>query len=171
MRGVSWTDRKGDDISTVLVPSLGELPPGGTIHVADCNGYQVSADVELERGRYRCRELLVSQGESGEPVTGEALRAIPLAQLIRAGLNHVERLAALMGRAERPPVTTRGGPTPEVLAWLAHQYRRAYAVGDPPKQAVAQGLGVSIATAGRWISRAREAGLLDAVEGPGKAGG
>jgi transposase len=47
-------------------------------------------------------------------------------------------------------------------------YRIAHAAGRPPAQAVAEVMGVPRSTAGRWIMRARRAGLLPPTS-PGKA--
>jgi transposase len=58
--------------------------------------------------------------------------------------------------------------TEEVLRWVANTYRLAYAVGESPKQAVATAFDIAPATAGRWISRAREVGLLGAATEPGR---
>ena len=141
------------------------MPPDGTIHAEDWQGYNVEADVELIGGRYHCRAVRVVQRSDGAEVRGEALRTLSLSRVIRAGVQYVDWLHERR-KLEPPP-----SEDDRKMDWVARTYRRAYAVGDPPKQAIAQGLGVSPATAGRWISRARQAGLLGPAEGPGKAGG
>lgn len=60
----------------------------------------------------------------------------------------------------RPSTFDRAAPSYEALTWVSYVYRRAMALGKPPKQAVAVDLGVSPATAGRWIAAAREYGTL-----------
>lgn len=59
-----------------------------------------------------------------------------------------------------PPDTGASGPTERALEWTAHLYRLAYATGRKPAQAVADGLKVTRATAGRWVMLARERGYL-----------
>jgi hypothetical protein len=161
---IRWITPEGDDVSTVLVP--GGLPPAGTIHAEDWHGYDVDVDVELVSGRYRCRAVRVRQRGDGGEVTGEAIRTLSLSRVIGAGVKWVMKLEDMMWPSAPAP-----SEDDRKLKWVVETYRLAYAIGEAPKQAIAQGLGVSPATAGRWISRAREAGLLGPAEGPGKAGG
>jgi hypothetical protein len=58
------------------------------------------------------------------------------------------------GRQRRKAVTD------ELLDRVAHVYRQAIEAGRPPKKAVQAAEGVSEATAGRYIQRARERGYL-----------
>jgi hypothetical protein len=90
-------------------------------------------------------------------VTSEALREVPVAAIIRD---------AIVRSADMPcfprPVKELDGRTPtrETLEAVAAVYQVAYAVNDFPKQRVAGSFGIATSTAGRWIARAREAGLL-----------
>ena len=165
MPRITWTLADGRDVTTVRHILMGDLPADGTIRAEDWQGYDVEVGVELVDGRYRCRALHVWQRTDGVEVTGEAIRTLSLKRIMRAGTAKVEAFHGLPVKGETPTEDEKR------LAWVARTYRRAYAVGDPPKQAVAEGLGVSSATAGRWISRARRAGLLGPAEGPGRAGG
>lgn len=79
----------------------------------------------------------------------EAQRAIFLISQNLELLNSVSR------RPNRPATFDRSNPSREALTWVAYVYRRAVALRKPPKQAVATDLGVSRATAGRWIAAAR----------------
>ncbi|GAA2552110.1 hypothetical protein [Pseudonocardia hydrocarbonoxydans] len=160
----TWITPEGEHISSAM-PSTGYLPDAGTIELTDWDGYFVQLSVELVNGRYRCNELRVREGEAGKEITGEAIRNLSLSRMIREGVLHVRRFV-------RPPeAPTDVDEDLRKLQWVAEVYRFAYAVGDPPKQAVAEGLQVSPATAGRWIARSRKAGLLGPAEGPGRAGG
>jgi len=59
-------------------------------------------------------------------------------------------------RALRDFPTPKGiDPTPIRLQAIRQVYEVAAASGQPPAQAVADGMGVSIATAGRWIRRSK----------------
>jgi hypothetical protein len=68
-----------------------------------------------------------------------------------------EKLEALS--EHKPP--RRGQPvTDDELRSAAHLYRKALAEGKPPTGAVAEGLFLSRATAGRRVAMARERGFL-----------
>ena len=60
----------------------------------------------------------------------------------------------------RSNVTRRNRITDELLERVALEYRRAIEENRPPKKAVQAAEGVSEATAGRYIARAREQGFL-----------
>lgn len=145
----------------------------------DAAGYKLRMVAVLENGRYVVDELSVTRRAGGPPVTGEALRSIPVTNVLRTGVQkHFMRAERTGGRTTRlTPVTmpddvaaiTANGPTDEALRWVADIYRAAYALGDSPTQAVEQDLQLARSTAGRWVSLARKRGFLDPAE-PGKAG-
>lgn len=151
-----------------IAPGL-QVPARGTVVATDCNGYDLHATVELHGGRYQCRELCITSRDDGSEVTGEAVRSVPVAGVIREGVLSMARATAALGGLQPPDGITEHGPTREALEWVARIYRLAYAVGDTPKKAVESALGLPPATAGRWVARAREAGYL-APATPGRAG-
>jgi hypothetical protein len=55
-----------------------------------------------------------------------------------------------------PPDDVRDAPTRRGLAWTAHLYRYAVAVGLSPTKAVEDTLGLKRSTASYWIAKARE---------------
>lgn len=152
-------DQKRVEIAPDLVLSTPLL-----IDVIDWEGYDLLLRLELVDGRYRCRELRVIQRDGGPEVTGETLRSVPVATFMRKS-----------GAAAAYPKSLREmakqGPTREVLDWVARVYRLAYAVGDAPKQQIAEKFGIAPSTAGRWIQRARrpEYGFLSPAEETGRA--
>lgn len=154
-----------------LGPDL-TMPKRCTVTTADCNGYDVQALLVLDEGwRYRCTELRVTRRDGGPEVSGEGIRAIPLAGIIRDGVLSAAAVSArLQGWGTPPEGIAEHGPTPDALRWVARIYRLAHAAGDTPRKRVEETFGVSPATAGRWVAAAREAGHLGAAPAPGKAG-
>jgi hypothetical protein len=98
-----------------------------------------------------------------EGVTPDGLRAVPLGEIVRRALTKTVRFAST------PHTTMSADPAgleeSERLERAAVIYRLAALGGDPATQAVAQDLGVSRATAGRIVARAREQGLLGPAVG------
>lgn len=137
---------------------------------------RVVMDVAVDDwGRARCLELVVRPLDD-EPVTGERLRAIPLARLLRhasaesrsfvahegggtfAPPTPAERDAIYRGEGRRP---RRGSPiTDEHLEEVADVYRSALERQEPPTQAVMDEWHVSRSAASRWVAAARERGFL-----------
>ncbi len=141
-------------------------------------GHRVVVRVEFDDAerRYVASELRVARLRDIDtrPVTTESLRHIAVQQIIA---NHPfdEELRDLPnpGGSEPwgrrfPRRLGREGPTPRSLAWTAHAYRLGYATTGTPKIEVERAIGLSRATAGRWILAARREGLLPAPAG--KAG-
>jgi hypothetical protein len=136
--------------------------------------YLVKLEVVLEAGRFICEQLTCSRRKDGPPVTGEGIRALPIASMIRRGVEpevlnaqRVDADTVKLTPIEIPDRLT--GPTPEALRAVAVIYRLAYATGSPPTKAVMDRFGLPRSTAGRWVARARDAGLLGAAS-PRKAG-
>lgn len=93
----------------------------------------------------------------GQTIAAAALRTIPLASITAAGASSI-----IPARWPAPaPVDAAAGPTDAVLAAVGAWYRRCLACGIPPQQEIADRLHVPKATAARWITRARDRGLID----------
>ena len=144
------------------------------------NGYEVTLTVVPENGRLVASGVCVRSIPGGPPVTGEAIRAVPVARLTKeawTGVLAVEeqdgvtKVSAMSLTPEAATQLRANGPTPATLRWVAYLYRVALLVGDPPTRAVETGLGIPRSTAGRWIAAAREQGFLGASEGVGRAAG
>jgi hypothetical protein len=156
--------------------------------VEDWEGFDLVLDIVampaqgLRTGRFACRNLTVKQRDGGPLVTTAAIRSVPVATLVRGtGARYLSIVDSVDGHSmsasdrKLDDVMVKqfhiDGPTDEVLGWVAHIYRMALVLGDPPTAAVENTLDLKRSTAGRWVSVAREKGFLSAAEGPGKAGG
>lgn len=136
----------------------------------------VRFDEELRR--YACDEVKISRDGRPAPISTETLRRLPLADMIRG----VIRVALLVNGQptalrDQPPAggvepwgrvmpegLAKEGPTDRVLRWVAHFYRLSVALDEPQPTATVQELmGVSRATAGRWVTAARDRGFLGAA--------
>ncbi len=130
----------------------------------DIGGYTVelTAEYDADTGRYITRRLVVDAGAGGE-VTGEGLRLIAVAGLLRHAV--AEKVAPLLRPSlTHPAVLGQSGPTTETLRHVAALYRLAVVLGDAPTQRVADTLGVPRSTASRWVTRARDRGYLTVVD-------
>ncbi len=124
----------------------------------------VDLEVRLHGNAYRVEELRLSMRPShGAPVTSEALRQIPVADLLRSS-------AALAIPPWRPTsreyvsspreLRSRAADDPEFLHAVAAAYRLAALVGTAPTIEVANKFNISRATAGRLIADVRAIGIL-----------
>ena len=135
----------------------------------------IKGEARLKDGRFTITSLTVE----GPSVTGALLRSIPVQGVLRTAVVRTAHRSftdpdgkTWTGRMSRlwwDQDVARHGPTPEALEAVATIYRLAYAVGDNPTKAVAEDLNLAGSTAGRWVMKARAAGLLGETQ-PGKAG-
>jgi hypothetical protein len=100
----------------------------------------------------------------GLGMTGDSVRNVPWGTIISdlrsdfaqsyliVGLP--ETAAKLSARPRRAAVTT------DLLEQVAHVYKVAAANGSSPTQAVAEALNLNRSTAGKWVVKARRAGLI-----------
>ena len=137
-------------------------------------------DPELRR--YICYELRARRSTGATPagpITTESLRHLKVAGWITLAFVGEESLLKELPNPDgrepwgfAPPVRLRAeGPSPRLLAWVAHVYKLHAAIGRRPAVAIEELFEVSRATAGRWVMLARDAGLLGPSEGPGRVGG
>lgn len=111
-------------------------------------------------------ELLPSAGNLSEAptLTTSALRDLKVAEIAaedREGLPYVPP-------AQPAPEVVAEGMRPATLRRLkrtAEVYQEAWLAGNPPTQAVARAMNVSVAAAGNLVRRARQAGLLPPTTG------
>lgn len=146
------------------------------------DGPDVEVTVVPRDGRLVAKEVRVYY-EDGRPVTTEDLRAVRVANLTSYAARKVMRRhdwnpetgTAKLGRAgvyeDDVEYVQEHGLDDRTLQIVAHTYRLAMITSKPPTKTVEEWLGVSRATAGRWVAAAREKGYLGKSEGPGKAGG
>jgi hypothetical protein len=170
--------RVGEDL---LVPKLTIVKARGEPHKGD-PALDIEIDVVPDSGRLVAQEVRVRRQSDGVAVTGEALRGVPVAGLTKWAARHVKRVISIApdgtttaepaGVPEDQVVYVREhGLTEKTIEIVAHTYRMALLMGNPPTKMIEEWLEVPRSTAGRWIATARERGLLGKAEGPGKAGG
>lgn len=145
-----------------------DVPSEITIEVDDHGGYTVKliAEYRPESGRYETRKVTVRRADGSGEVTGEALRLIPVAGILRQGI--AAEILPSVGPV--PDHLAQAGPTQETLTWVALTYSLALLLGDAPTQRVANTLGIARSTAGRWVTRARDRGILSVTDPRGTRG-
>jgi hypothetical protein len=124
-------------------------------------GVELVAEIDEAAGRYVTRRLTVEAHGDAE-VTGEALRAIQVGNILR------KELANYNGVPREEPADLlelgEAGPTTETLKAVARVYRTGMLLGDAPTQRVATAFGVPRSTAGRWVTRSRDRGFLTVTD-------
>ncbi|GAB3210943.1 hypothetical protein SAMN02745673_02586 [Marinactinospora thermotolerans DSM 45154] len=80
--------------------------------------------------------------------------------MLNAGVSSALQGFTLLSRGPLPEDLGKHGPTEEALTWVAYLYRMALIFGHAPVPAVGEALGLPKSTANRWITRARDRGLL-----------
>ena len=170
--------RVGDDL---LVPLMTKVTATGRLS-ADDPPLDVEIYVVPEDGRLVAHEVRVRRQPKGPPVTGEAIRSIPVAALAQYAAREVLRIVGIANNGETSAVPAgvpeeqvqyvrEHGLTDKTIEIVAHTYRLALLMGNTPTKMVEEWLEIPRSTAGRWIATARERGLLGKTEGRGKAGG
>ena len=152
-----------------------------TCHFAVVNGRRECVGIDVrsfkidDDGAYR----LLRRGSRLEVVTAALIRSLPVASLIRdlrRGLSDVARHAAndperseedrttLLARSSELAKSPRRVHDDDHFARVADIYRDAWSAGDSPTKAVAEQMGTTRSAAAKWVSRARQLGLLGATE-------
>ena len=157
--------------SDIYAPTRIELTAVGMDDLAA----DVTAVLVLDGRRYSVQELRITRREDGPPITGELIRRIPVKAIIRGSVSDSAELRE-PGRevtfaeftrileVDDPDAARRmvtGGPTDEMLLWVARIYVMAELAGDPPAKAVKENLDIPMPTANNWIRRAKDRGILD----------
>lgn len=156
-----------------VVPSV-KVQESATIELLDFRGFDVITRIHLNaKGKLVANSVEVRQREGGEAVTSEAIRKIPVQQIIKRFVRHEISQDAWGELADGTQVVAFGlletaeaqqlrasGPVAETLRWVAIVYKLAEFLDDPPTKAVETSFSVSRSTAGAWIGRARAAGLI-----------
>jgi hypothetical protein len=158
-----------DDIELIELPAGLGLPSECVVVVNYPERARVEMVVELRAGRYEVKGLSVLREARAAEITGEFLRSLTPREDVRAALKMLSPMTRTQSGAvvtakipTRPPKGIASqGPTEEVLKWVAQEYAFAYALTIPPTKAVQESLGVSRATAGRWVAEARHRGLIE----------
>lgn len=142
-------------------------------------GAKARLDVAVDdRGSVRCMRVEVLAPEDGG-VTTEMLRNVPVARLLRLGatsklMKYRRKAGRVTGVTETDNEEKRQfyqryadarrpkqgkAITDETLGRVAKIYRAAVGSGTPTK-AVAEAMNVPRSTAARWVTKARERGIL-----------
>jgi hypothetical protein len=169
--------RVGDDL---WVPAVTRVSVTGE-SAAENPPLDVEIDVVPEDGRLVAQEVRIRRQPDGPPVTGEAIRSVPVAALTQWAAKEVLRIVGIADNGEISAVPAGvpeeqvqyvrdHGLTDKTVEIVAHTYRLALLMGNTPTKMVEEWLELPRSTAGRWIATARERGLLGKSEGRGKAG-
>ncbi|GAB3718784.1 hypothetical protein [Nocardiopsis nanhaiensis] len=145
------------------------VPTSVNIQGSEVNGYDVTmrADYSSSSGRYECRALTVTAPQ-GVEITGEALRSVPVQAVLNMGVASALQGFTTLNMGAIPGDITEGGPTTRALEWVAYLYKVALIFGESPVQAVAHSLELPKSTANRWITRARDRGILNVQDKRGR---
>lgn len=129
--------------------------------------YDLEVEVDFADGRLVVSSLLVKRKADGPAVRTQDLMRVKLGDLLHQAVMSGQVLMYRSEPDETPPAeVAAAGPTPEALQLVARFYRLAYVSGNPPTVTVAKELGITRATAERWISRCRQQGYLGMSIGP-----
>jgi hypothetical protein len=157
------------DADSVEFPGGLHLPATVVVSSEDHEGYGIEARVTYDGTRYVCADFRMWQREGGPPVTTEAIRAVPVKHLIRRAIESQTYELVQWSRGQEPkyelmpelaPPDVRRSGADEMARWVATAYQLAIALNEPPTKSIQDRLGVSRATAGRWVAEARRQGLL-----------
>jgi hypothetical protein len=143
------------DANGVRIPSRVRLHMPG-----DLRGPELHLTFRISNGVAACTELYL------EAKGGKAIRAKDARDAARVLLDWSEDILEIFTKAHqtvRPPRARK--ITGQVLAQVAATYRRN--LDRNPTRAVADHFGITRPTAGRWVTTARQAGLLPPTT-PGK---
>jgi hypothetical protein len=134
------------------------------------DGVRVELTIEVDdHGVPQCTGLELRRQPGGEPITGEALRNVPVARLMREAITQAassERVPKVMTDSASVGATARirargVSLSDEHLREVAERYRAALDRGiRSPTQTVANELNAPRSTVARWVATARERGLL-----------
>ena len=134
--------------------------------------YAVEIEVRIVDGVPTCDEVRCRRRPGDPPITSESMRRVPLAGLLRASPwrgfvfraefdedGQIKLLQPVLDPDEepssRPPARQRRAITPEHLRDVARVFSEA-----PTLATVQRRYGVSRATASRWVTAARDQGLI-----------
>lgn len=143
----------------------------------DDEGRKAVATIEAGAGGYVCTEVTVAG--NGSTITGDTLRKVPVAAMVR----EASQLVAFRQAPDEPAQFADwdswpqrvmeewpNGDLEDVARWTAGTYAMAAYRGIGPTRAVREAAGVSQTTAGRLIRSARDLGFLT-VAAPKQTGG
>jgi hypothetical protein len=142
-----------------------------TFEADDDLPFDVTLEIEFDDsvGRFVCVSMTCARAAGGPPIGTEEMRRVNVSGLIRTALidattsfltpvnpkQNPEWNEAWHALNTDPHAIREGGPTDLTLRATAIIYSRAFAAGEPPVETVARELGITRATAARWVATAR----------------
>lgn len=154
---ITWSDF--DRTMSAAIGAGLSAPAFGCFELDDADlPYVVVLELGHRGSRYDIERLTLTP-RSGERISADGLRSIPVERVLRqAALTVPWRVNASLGMF--PHDLARAGPTEDTLRWVARAYALVYAMGAPTLTTVAELLDVNRATLSRWVRHARAAGFL-----------
>lgn len=167
--------RRSDRVQIAGLDLPRRLETSDEVLMGDHVAAKIAAVVEFDdtSQRFQMTELRVTP-TPGYGVTGEILRLIPVADVLRRAISiaphgpgltpHGEGTTALgpyhlLTEQERDRMR-EAGPVSDTVQAVGLIYTAARAVGDPPTRAVQDTFDIPRRTADRWVARARERGFI-----------
>ncbi|GAA4063518.1 hypothetical protein GCM10023065_13140 [Microbacterium laevaniformans] len=126
---------------------------------------KITAEYDTSLNRAVVTAVVVERGGEGVEITSAILREVSVQSALQDSGFFVTRIT----EAGREPETVRDyvhrvmndGGQVDMMRLCTTVYRAAYTVSLPPLKFVADQVGMSVSTATRWMSRARNAGLAE----------
>jgi len=128
--------------------------------------YSLTLEIALDGDQLVCEALTCRRRDGAGPVTGDVLRQVPVARLVTMAAweavfvylddRQMQPVSMLLADAPDPS----DGPTTEALTYVARVYAIAVLCGEGPTRMVADLVGLPQSTAGYWVRKARQQGLL-----------
>jgi hypothetical protein len=146
---------------------------------------ELMIDFDEEAGRLVCTDFRQTRVPGGPSIGTEASRRVNVSGLTRAAIHaaaaglfftlpnpqrHPEWNEAWTALQSDAHAVAKLGPTELAIRSVAILYAQSFAAGEPPVETVARELGITRATAARWVATARnDRGYLRETE-PRRAG-
>lgn len=119
-------------------------------------------------------ETVLTAEDLKEGISSRLIRKIPVAKFTeRAAIMLIEDFTESPGGSvlsELADVAKAQGPTDETLRLIGHLYSDTIAIGGNPVQRIVDLIGISRATATRWVRKSRDKGYILALESEIRSG-
>lgn len=138
----------------------------------------IEARFHADAGRYLVAAVTNRASEDRGEITGTVLRTVRIAEIMQAATPHCIAIESDAGASTVGELTTRQdailppeyaklarrlGPKQDTLELVRLVYGVAALTGRPPTKAVEDEFSIPRRTAIHWISKTRDAGLLDGI--------
>jgi hypothetical protein len=164
-------------------------PPTFTATGIDLDGrlpviVDISAEWSPDLRSYVVVELLAKRQVGGDPITGSALRSVPVGEVLAYAVRmHIDSavgspdakanatVQAIMSEPGQLEALRSLGPKPETLEAVAVAFELAQLRGIPAGRSLTEAFGIPKRTADHWVKLARERGHLDPLDAGGRPDG